>query len=482
MFSVPNSGNRLRNSVPPHQGVKSLRVWHSFLLVVWSWLVAGLSCGAAETGTLRLATFRCDVTPPLGGHPIIWVTPLKTVEDPLWAKGVILEDGPKRYVLCAVDWCGLCNSTHLLFRRKIAAAADTEVSQVSVHCVHQHTAPYTDGDAQHLLDQVDKAPRFVDFKFLDEVTDRLAAQVRQALQNLQPFDQVGVGQAKVERVASSRRIPLPGGKIQGRSSSAPDPRLRALPEGNIDPLLRTITLARGKKPLVRMHYYATHPQSFYGDPRASADTAGHARDRLEKKEQVFQIYFNGCGGDVAMGKYNDRTPQARRDLTDRLFAGMEASVAASRLSPVAKLQWRTLPLVLPARTDPGYTEADFRKMMANLQLPDHVRARAATNVAYTLRSREPLTLAALQMGPAQVLHLPGECMVDFQQYAQGLLPGRFVAIAAYADLGPGYICTERAFQEGGYEPSASRVAPQSEHLLKRAMADLLQVQPPGRAR
>ena len=42
------------------------------------------------------------------------------------------------------------------------------------------------------------------------------------------------------------------------------------------------------------------------------------------------MYFNGCGGDVAMGKYNDRSWEARDELTDRLYAGMEASVAATK--------------------------------------------------------------------------------------------------------------------------------------------------------
>ena len=101
---------------------------------------------------MKLATFRCDVTPPLHGHPLIWLTPVETVEDPLWAKGVVLDDGKTRYVLCGVDWCGLCNSSHRLFRKILPAAAGADPAHVEVHTLHQHTAPYTDGDAQRLLD------------------------------------------------------------------------------------------------------------------------------------------------------------------------------------------------------------------------------------------------------------------------------------------------------------------------------------------
>ncbi len=431
---------------------------------------------AEETAPFRLATFSCDVTPPAGGHPLIWVVPVAEVETPLLAKGVVVDDGQGRCVLCAIDWCGLCNSSYELFRSKIADAAGTEPTRVAVHSVHQHTAPYTDGDAQRLLEEFDDLPLYVDFEFLDDVTDRLADSVRKSLEALQPFDRVGAGQAKVDRVASSRRIPVEGGKVRSRMSSCTDPELRALPEGKIDPTVKTITFARGDKPLARLHYYATHPQSFYGDPRASYDVPGFVRERLEEKEGVFQIYFTGCSGDVAMGKYNDRSREARDELTDRLYAGMEAAAASTRLVPVEKLQWRTLPLALPARDDPGHTVEDNRAKMADPEVNVVRRIRAATRIAYGQRADRPIDLSLLSIGDVHVLHLPGESMVEFQLFAQQQKPDAFVAVAAYGDVGPGYICTEASFAEGGYEPTASRVAPHSESLLKAAIRELFDAQ------
>ena len=80
------------------------------------------------------------------------------------------------------------------------------------------------------------------------------AAAREALGRLEPFDGVGFAEAKVDRVASSRRIITPDGKFHGRMSSAKDPALRALPEGAIDPMLRTVTLFASNRPLVRMHF------------------------------------------------------------------------------------------------------------------------------------------------------------------------------------------------------------------------------------
>ena len=84
---------------------------------------AMMAAPALSSRPLRAAAFRADATPPLG-EPLIWVTPAKEVLDPLWAKGIVLDDGQQRIVLCAVDWCGIGGATHLHFRTRIALTDD----------------------------------------------------------------------------------------------------------------------------------------------------------------------------------------------------------------------------------------------------------------------------------------------------------------------------------------------------------------------
>ena len=96
--------------------------------------------------------------------------------------------------------------------------------------------------------------------------------------------------------------------------------------------------------------------------------------------------------------------------------------------------------------------------------------RAALTAAFARRER-PLDTAALEIGGATLVFLPGEPFLEFQKYAQGL--GKFVAVAGYGDISPGYLCTDRAFEEGGYEPSASNGGPGTEARVKEAIAKLL---------
>jgi hypothetical protein len=429
----------------------------------------------ADAG-LRVATFCCDVTPPLG-QPMFSCDVLRTVEQPLLAKGIVLEDGAERYVLCALDWCEICNAAYDSMRGKIAAAAGTEVSHVALQTIHQHTAPLVDTGAQKLLAEAHTAHGIhIDLIVYEAIEQRLAAAVKQSLVKLEPFDQIGTGQAKVNRVASSRRPFDEKGKIRPRMSRS-DRELQALPEGTIDPYVKTITLARGGKPLVRMHYYATHPQSMYGDGRASSDFVGDAREALEAKEHVFQIYFTGCGGDITVGKYNNGSRKDREGLAARMLAGLEASVAATKLVPAGPIHWRTTPLLLLPRTEPGFNMADSLARMKDKASAPVVRLyQGAVRAVFHQRSQQTIELTSLQIGNVYIVHLPGEPLVAFQLYAQKLRPADFVAVAGYGDCGTGYICPEAAYREGGYEPTDANVKPESESLLKNAIAVLLGVQ------
>jgi len=429
----------------------------------------------AVAADARIATFRVDVTPPLGS-PLVggWVNPLVAIDDPLWAKGIVLEANGQRYVLCAVDYCELRNSSHTFFREQLAAAAGTDASHVAVQALHQHTAPMIDEPAQALLDATAQSLPVTDVPHFRKAVAETAAAVRQAVEHLEPFDGLAVGAAEVERFASSRRVMGADGKIEVRYSSTKDPNLQAAPEGLVDRKLRTITFLSGQRPLVRLHYYATHPQSYYSDGRATSDTVGLARERLEKEEGVPQIYFTGCAGDITAGKYNDGSPQARRDLTDRLAAGMRASIAASRPVTLGPIQWRVTPLSLAPRFDDPYTLADARAELENLKAsPTQRIIKGAMLLAWINRQETPIELSSLSIGPVTIVHLPGEPFVTYQLLAQKLGGDRFVAVAGYGDCGCGYLCTEAAYAEGGYEPTASFVGPRSQYALEDAIGRLV---------
>ena len=85
--------------------------------------------------------------------------PVSTIEHPLLAKGIVLQDAGGTYVLCSLDLCLLSNRSHAHLRQRLAEAAGTAPLRVALHEVQQHTAPGIDLDVQRLLDAEKQARR-----------------------------------------------------------------------------------------------------------------------------------------------------------------------------------------------------------------------------------------------------------------------------------------------------------------------------------
>ena len=104
------------------------------------------------------------------------------------------------------------------------------------------------------------------------------------------------------------------------------------------------------------------------------------------------------------------------------------------------------------------------------------RVAAARDIVFArqAKAQHKTALSCLKVGPAYIVHMPGELFVEYQLAAAAMRPDDFVCMAAYGDYGAGYIGTEVAYSEGGYEPTASRVAPAVEAVLMSGLKELLQ--------
>jgi len=426
---------------------------------------------------VSVATFRADVTPPLGS-PLEFgvIAPAREIVDPLSARGIVLLGAGKPVVLAAVDWIGISNEGHFEWRKTLARAAGTTPDRVTVHVLHQHDAPAYDPDAERLLARHGLAGRIYNVEFAAQALQHVAQAAAAAMKQPQTVTHVAFGQARVEKVASNRRILGPDGRVKYvRYSSCRDPKVRAEPEGVVDPLLRSITFWNADRPVAILTYYATHPQSYYGKGGVSADFAGMARAAREKEVPgALHVHFNGAGGNVAAGKYNDGSTAMRPVLAERLADGMRAAWKASEKQPLRgpDIGWRTLHVVLPPN-ERLRDRAALERTLADSNTNMRDRLTAARAIAW-LDHGHAAELSCLRIGSARVLHMPGELFVEYQLAAAEMRPRSMVAMAAYADYAPGYIGTRIAYGQGGYETgSPSRTAPEVEDVLMRAMRKLL---------
>ena len=157
---------------------------------------------------------------------------------------------------------------------------------------------------------------------------------------------------------------------------------------------------------------------------------------------------------------------------------MAAAWDATRKAPLsaAEVGWSVVPVAIPAA--PHLDEDRLNSQLADDRLALIQRTEAARNLAWLRRTKakDTIDITCLRLGNVRLLHLPGESVVEFQLAAQQIRPKLFVAVAAYSDYAPGYICLEEHYKQGGYEssPGASRVAPATEHVLRAAIRKLIE--------
>jgi len=240
-------------------------------------------------------------------------------------------------------------------------------------------------------------------------------------------------------------------------------------------VVSVVSFWNNDKPVAVLSYYATHPQSYYRTGFPNPDFPGIARFyRQLAVPDALHVHFNGAGGNLGAGKYNDGSKVNRGILAESLADGMKRAWESTKKEAVTpeSINWRVEKVALPPSSD-----------LENLQKEIIARSNEVAFVSNTLpkiawlnrcRQGAMIDIGCLSVGRARILHMPQELFVEYQLAAKAERKDLFVAMAAYGDYGPGYICTDIAYKEGGYEAGpASGVAPGSEKVLMTAIKKLL---------
>jgi hypothetical protein len=444
----------------------------TFMVVV---VLSSTKCNS-YSDSIKVGVFEVNVSPPLGS-PVAYTTAI-SIEDSLKAKGVVILSDEKPVVLCSVDWLGIANEGLDEWRASLAKAAGTSVDRVSVHAVHQHDGCRCDFTTASILEEYGMGGWRYDTAFLRNTIQSVASAVQHAKQSAQPITHLGFGEALVEKVASNRRILGDDGKVKiVRYSSTRDSAAIAAPEGLVDPKLKSVSFWKKDQPIAVLNYYATHPMSHYGKGNVSSDFVGIARDNRQRELGVPHIYFTGASGDVAAGKYNDGSPERRPILASRVENAMRKAWEQTQKIPLSikDFEWNNIEVEVPLGKH--LVKDELVSQLSDAELDSARKFTAAKHLAWLQRTEAgfKVNVSALKLANVWLLNLPGEASIEFQLAAQKMRPGDFVCTAAYEEYGPGYICFEIAYSQGGYESSnrASRVAPNVESVLIAAIKKVL---------
>jgi len=448
----------------PQRVLLPLAVMGAIALAISGQRVSIAEDGNQSSTDLKIVTFQVDVTPPIG-EPLAYV-PNDKAETPIYVSGVVLDDGTTRAVWVSCDYIYICGESYVKWTEMIAKQAGTVTKNVFLHSVHQHDsirwAP------EYNPKEGEDGPLVVSLQYCEKSLKDVADAIAIAVSG--PWQSVGrllTGEIRLAGLAANRRLVDENGKFAfTRYSGKNPPALQAWPVGKIDPILRTVCFenTEGRRS-VALHFYATHPMAAYMRNMVSTDVPGRAlRHVAENDDSVaLNIYFTGCGGDITFGKYNPGGAPAIELLGQRLGDGILRNLQQLEEQPIGPLTVKRVAFEVP------FNPA--------LQLASEYKGEQAQERRYFLETKDlwrQSSIARLSIGTK--VHLfsftLAEVFVDYQLYAQSLIPEHFLGTAAYGNGVYWYIPTRAAFEEeGGYETSdlACVVTPEIDEVLRNAI-------------
>lgn len=235
---------------------------------------------AADGPELRAGVGKVDITNVEAGP----------VNDPLYAKALVLKDDKTTAVIITIDAVALAEIGHIRndFMAKVRAALQREWSidprNVLVNTSHCHGVTCKDIEA------------------------RTVQAVRIAMQGLVPV-RAGSGAGHEDRIQENRRLKLKDGReadVRHAYSLPADEQVAGA--GPIDPEVGILRLDRKDgRPLAVVYNFACHPIQGVPSGGNTADFVGFASRVIEDSlgEETMALFLQGCGGDINPVMYKD---------------------------------------------------------------------------------------------------------------------------------------------------------------------------------
>jgi len=293
----------------------------------------------AETGSLRAGVAKSNITTDAKGV---------VINDPLYAKALVLDDGKTRVAIIAMDVTaiggrritqGMLGDVGEDFLPKLRSRIQKELKipdcNVLVNASHTHPP------GRLLCNDADQVARTFDA-------------VSRALQNMTEV-KIGWGCGYEDRITMNRTLRLKNGKcwtIRHTNPCPPDEEVAGV--GPIDPEIGILRIDRvDGRPLAVVYNFACHP--LFGDPRGAitANFPGFASKVIEENlgNDAMALFLQGAGGDIIDVLFKDfNRPRNIEPLGTML--GLSTLEALKKIQTKdAKLSVISETIKLPRRTD-----------------------------------------------------------------------------------------------------------------------------------
>jgi hypothetical protein len=415
--------------------------------------------------TLAAGVARTTINPPLGTYLIGYGDRIKgcnAIHDDLTATALVLDDGPTRLALVALDM--LCLNEHVVARIRdgIAERGGPAADHVMICCSHTHAAPIAYAGRWSRPSQ----RRFID-PLVEKVVDLVleAEQARRAVSLSH-----GLGEADI--AVNRREVDSDGNVILGVN-----------PDGFVDRSLQVLQLREPEgRPVATLVNFACHGTVLGPANRAvSADWPGAMRREVESATGAPCLFIQGATANQNPGHEwgNDDLEAVERLGTE--VAGQVLGVCKDGLRAVTGTPLRgereRVWLETVPHTDERGRELSYRqvasrlggvpRILVDLFLDSRYPWKTITRRGEGGRPELALELHALRIGDCAIVSHAAETFSEIGSAIKRESPLPHTLFAGYTNGCIGYIPTAEAHALGGYEVEVAPLAYRMSGLFAR---------------
>jgi len=455
-------------------------------------------------GELNLGAACVKITPPVG-IPMAGYYSRRDSEgvlDDIYAKAVVLDDGPTRVAMVACDLIGLPRSIVLEARRLVEEQTGIAADHVMISATHTHTAPVVVGASSR--DEAATGGSELSKDYARQLPKWIGRAVAEADRRRAPA-RVSYGSENETKLSFIRRFWMKDGAVGWNPGVNNPDTIR--PIGTIDPQVNVVyaeTIGRAssapaermapdgsrpaakpdKTPLLTYVNFALHLDTT-GGVMISADFPATLYRLLAdyKGPEMVTIFANGACGNI--NHINVRWPatQTSPEAAKRLGTILAADVL--KVFPDLKqvddvtLGVRTEVVDLPPATHSDDELRRAREIAAagGAGTPFLERVKAYRILDVEARRGKPfdVDVQVFTLGREIAwVALPGEVFVELGRSIKAASPFRQTNVVELSNGRPAYIPHRSAFCEGQYEVVSSRYAEGAGEMLVTTAIRLLE--------
>lgn len=429
-----------------------------------------------------------NITPPIG-FPMAGYSGrdrgCKTVDDELFAKALVLDDGETKLALVTTDLVGIPPDFAGEVKSIVGRKTDIPTENVIICASHTHFGPalrrlnYLPEEAQEEFHE----------SYVQNAARLIAGAIRVADGSLRDA-KLGWGVGKAPELVFNRRTKRPDGKVV-MSWRPPKPEeAKELTFGPTDPDVGVIRIddADGG-PVATVINFACHPVCGVDRLYAiSADYPGYAMRTVEKVRGGTCMFSLGCAGNIVP---MEREGDARRWIGTALGAEVLKVLEGVETDPDVRLKvvGRSLDLPLkplPSPDDVRREVEETERMIAEAERKGAPYPEISALKGKLQKAKLTLLLAeeakgerkvgteisVLRIGTLKLVCLPGEVFVEIGLSIKEKQGDTFVLSLCNDSLN--YVPISSAYEEGGYEPETTTLERGAGEMLLQETLKLLE--------